>query len=315
MRIRRVTQTAFSYAGFLGFPVLRIVGRDTYQTGFLIPRPLVRVQPGSFAAPASGRGEDRRRATGPTDAHPFWAWGSMDRTDETGAFRSSVRRVLTVAGLALAAGVVLSDRAGALEGSVDSDPPVDSVEVCADGDTRMHTLLEKTLFQVDVLTLEVCFGPETDARLDSLVTGRGYSEALADSVARVALQATDVRARIEFLRGVGLDRFLDGIRENLGKAREAGIVTGEEYDTIASGLPRWYAFLEERGIREGDVMGYRIRGDTLRTTFRGVSGDTLLDQTDVGASRRLSVLGGYFAPGSDFREGLVRSLLEREGGS
>jgi hypothetical protein len=56
-------------------------------------------------------------------------------------------------------------------------------------------------------------------------------------------------------------------------------------------------------------MIYGIRGDTLHTVFRVAEGDILLDQVDVGPQRRLAVLGGYFAPKSDFRESLVRSLF------
>jgi hypothetical protein len=56
-------------------------------------------------------------------------------------------------------------------------------------------------------------------------------------------------------------------------------------------------------------MFYRIRGDTLHTVFRSAEGENLLDQVDVGPERRLFVLGGYFAPNSDFREKLVKSLF------
>ncbi len=56
-------------------------------------------------------------------------------------------------------------------------------------------------------------------------------------------------------------------------------------------------------------MYYRIRGDSLHTVYLASDGETLLDQVDVGPERRLSVLGGYFAPGSDFRDKLVDSLL------
>ncbi len=192
--------------------------------------------------------------------------------------------------------------------------PADTTFSCPADSVRMSTLLEKTVFQVDVLVLEVCFGSAAAERLDSLAADRRYSESLADSVATAALGAEHVRARIEFLRGVDLGQFLDGIRENLDRAREAGILTDEEYASIAESLPRWYAFLEDRGIREGDLMLYRIRGDTLRTAYRSAGGERLLDQTDVGPERRLSVLGGYFAPDSDFREGLIRSLLEGEEG-
>ena len=58
-------------------------------------------------------------------------------------------------------------------------------------------------------------------------------------------------------------------------------------------------------------MFYRIRGDTLRTIYRTVQGETRLDRTDFGRFRRLSVMGGYFAPKSDFRKGLIASLFGR----
>ncbi len=187
--------------------------------------------------------------------------------------------------------------------------PVDTTVLGSGVNAQMHMLLEKTIFKVDVLTLDVRLGPSETVRLDSLLAGREFSRDLADSVATVALDAQNVWARIEFQRGVSLDQFLGGIRDNLRRAERAGIVTQEEYATIVSGLPRWYSFLADHPIRSGDQMFYRIRGDTLHTVFRNADGIDLLDQVDVGPERRLSVLGGYFAPGSDFREKLVRSLF------
>lgn len=187
--------------------------------------------------------------------------------------------------------------------------PLDTASLGTGPHSTMHTLLEKTIFRVDVLTLDLRFGTDATARLGQLVHGRELTPALADSVAAVALRATDVWARLEFLRNVRLDQFLDGIRDNLRAARESGIVTPAEYDEISEGLPDWYAFLAERGIRDGDQMFYRIRGDTLQTAYRSADGKVLLDQTDVGAHRRLSVLGGYFAPKSEFRRGLIESLF------
>jgi hypothetical protein len=222
-------------------------------------------------------------------------------------------RIPAAPAVALAAGLAVALAAAPTAPAAAPTAPADTSFSCPDGSVRMSTLMEKTIFQVDVLVLDVCFGPDAAGQIDSLTSDRRYSEALADSVATAALRADRVRARIEFLRDVDLDRFLEGIRENLGKAREAGILRGQDYASIAESLPRWYAFLEDRGIREGDRMLYRIRGDTLRTAYRSAGGERLLDQTDVGPERRLSVLGGYFAPGSDFREGLIRSLLEEEG--
>ncbi len=186
--------------------------------------------------------------------------------------------------------------------------PVDTTGLGSGVNARMHMLLEKTIFKVDVLTLDIWLGPRETARLDSLLAGREFSADLVDSVAAVALDSRNLWARIEFKRDVSLDQFLGGIRDNLRRAEEAGVVTHEEYEAIVASLPRWYAFLVERRIHSGDQMFYRIRGDTLHTVFRSAEGDNLLDQVDVGPERRLSVLGGYFAPKSDFREKLVRSL-------
>lgn len=176
----------------------------------------------------------------------------------------------------------------------------------------MHALLEKTIFRVDVLTLDIRFGPEASQALAALRLRSADVPALHDSIAAVAIGATEVVARIRFLRSVSQGQFLGGIRDNLKKAREAGIVDAETSALIEDGLPVWYAFLRDRGIADGDEMWYEIRGDTLRTMYRTPGRQVLLDQVDVGAHTRLSVLGGYFAPGSDFRRSLIRSFLDRE---
>lgn len=172
-------------------------------------------------------------------------------------------------------------------------------------------LLEKTIFKVDVLTLDVWLGAAEAARVEELVDGNRFSEQLADSVGAVALDSRDAWARIHFKRDVSMDQFLGGIRDNLGRAVDAGIVSPADYDAIVDDLPLWYAFLAERPIRSGDQMFYRVRGDTLHTVYRSEDGEILLDQRDVGPERRLSVLGGYFAPKSDFRNKLVKSLIDR----
>lgn len=189
--------------------------------------------------------------------------------------------------------------------------PVDTTDLGTGPYARMHMLLEKTLFKVDVLTLDVRFGLRETSRIEALLgDGKGTAgELLRDSVASVALDARDVWALIEFQRNVGLDQFLDGITDNLRQATKAGVITVQNYRSISTDLPRWYAFLEQRGIHRGDRMYYRIRNDSLHTVYLGSDGETLLDQIDVGPERRLSVLGGYFAPGSVFRDKLVDSLL------
>ncbi len=178
--------------------------------------------------------------------------------------------------------------------------------------SEMSALLEKTLFKVDVLTLQVRVSEGTAAELARLVRGRKYSNELADSAAALVLRERDAWARIEFQRGVSLKQLVDGIRDNMKKAVEAGLLEEEDFATITAAMPVWFGFLEMEGASRGDEILYRIRGDSLRTVYRTVGEEVLLDQVDVGPERRMSVLGSYFAPGSDFRKGLIRSLFQRD---
>lgn len=191
--------------------------------------------------------------------------------------------------------------------------PADTLGLATGPFAEMHMLLEKTIFQVDVLTLRVRFDALTALDLEALAAGRRPSDALIDSLAAVAVAAQNVWARITFLRDVSLGQFLGGVREDMRRAVRAEILTSEEYDRISQGLPLWYAFLERRKIRRGDRMYYRIRGDTLRTVYESLDGEVLLDQVDIGPERRRSVLGSWFAPKSSFREKLLASLFA-EGG-
>lgn len=170
-----------------------------------------------------------------------------------------------------------------------------------------RTLLEKTIFQVDVLTLELWLGPETVRRLQHLLPVQD-DERSREAVARIALDSRDAWAELVFQRGVSLDQFLGGIDDNMRRARDAGLLTPEGYELVAGGLPRSYAPLSAEGIAKGDRILYRITGDTLRTVFQRLDGELVVDQTDIGPERRLSLLGSIFVQGSDFRPGLIGSL-------
>lgn len=231
----------------------------------------------------------------------------MERSPAPGPPSGSAARPLACLALALLAGFHLVTP---LRAQV---PSVDTAALGEGPQARLHMLLERTIFRVDVLALEVRLGADAAARLQAVLgtsAGGPDPDALRDSVAAIALDARDALTRLEFERNISLDRFLDGIRRNLRRAARAGIVSPADYRSISASLPGWYAFLEGRGLRSGDRMLQRVRGDTLRTVYVSASGETLLDQVDVGPERRLAVLGGYFAPGSDFREGLIDSVLE-----
>lgn len=187
--------------------------------------------------------------------------------------------------------------------------PVDTAGLADGPYSRMSMLLEKTLFKVDVLTLEVRFGPSSAAALQAAASDQGGQDAVYEAVAGAAVGATDVWSRIRFERNVSYQQFLDATRDNLQDALDAGLIDRQAFSEVLDGLPIWYAVPESRRVRNGDEMHYRIRGDTLRTVYVGFDGEVILDQIDIGPERRLSVLDGYFAPGSEFRRPLIRSLL------
>ena len=200
--------------------------------------------------------------------------------------------------------------------SVGEEAPVDTAGLAPGAFSTMEMLYERTIFGLDVLRLTLRFGPETTRELQRLAASREPSDALADSVAAVAVDSRDALVRSRFLRDVSFEDWMDGIRRNLSRAREAGFL--ELSDAAFRGrireLRRRYGPLEERGLEEGDVVWYRIRGDTVEVKIQGRDGAVLVEESPVGPTHRRSVLGGYLAPGSDFREDLVRSLFRREGG-
>ena len=176
---------------------------------------------------------------------------------------------------------------------------------------RMSTLYEKSFlfFSIDVLSLEVRFGSEVAEKVKSLVQDGDEPSKVADSIADTAIHAQDAFVHIRFLRDIRLDRFIQEARESTKLVRKAGIIDKPSYEHISKNLPIWYASLANRGIREGDEMFYRIRGESLRTVYRGVDGTIYVDQEDKGRLSPLAVLGGFFVAKSKFRKGLLQSLF------
>ncbi len=215
--------------------------------------------------------------------------------------RSGIHHTVVVSPIAV---VFLLTAPGSLAAQSADLPEPDALEYA-----YMETLLEKTIFRVDVLTLQVWVGGEVAVSLRAL-EGKGANDAMRDSVASLAVHARDAWARITFERGVSLNQFVGGIEGNMRRAVEADLLSRPIARMILDSIPLWFSVLENRGIEEGDRLLYRITGDTLRTRFITRSRETLVDQIDIGTERRLSVFGSYFAPGSEFRKGLTTSLLE-----
>ncbi len=175
---------------------------------------------------------------------------------------------------------------------------------------HLHALLERTIFQLDVLSLDLCFDSTTAAAIGSAVEEPAGDDDARDEVARLAMGAHRALGVIEFRRDVSLDQFLDGIAEDHDRAVRVGLLADSTRNALRTDLREWYGFLETRGIRDGDRIAYRFAPDRVRTTYLGVEGQTHLDRIARGSQRRASVLGAYFAPGASLREGLIDSVMK-----
>ena len=177
--------------------------------------------------------------------------------------------------------------------------------------SRMSTLYETRFlfFNIDVLSLEIRFGSEVAEKVKSFVQSGEEPSQIADSIADTAMHAQDAFVQIRFLRDISLKRFIQEARQSTKLVREAGVIDDPTYEHISENLPIWYASLAKRGIKEGDEMFYRIRGESLRTVYRGVDEAIYVDQEDTGRRASLALLGGYFVAKSEFRKGLLQSLF------
>lgn len=174
---------------------------------------------------------------------------------------------------------------------------------------KMSMLYQRTFLRVDVMTLEIHFGPAVASQLEGLAAGTKLTPSVEDSIADIALQAQNAKIHVKFRRNFSTDRFFKEALDNTSQVLKAGLIKKEFYEEICRQLPIWYSFMNNRGVIKGDEMFHLIKGDTLRSIYRGANGEVLMDETQVGQERRLAILGSYLVEKSDFRKGLIESLF------
>jgi hypothetical protein len=199
-----------------------------------------------------------------------------------------------------------------IAGRVRAEPPpsLDSKEWAEGRHSSMHMLLKKTVLRVHVLTVDVRVGKEVHRRFVELIGKQPYSEALAQRLAGVTIDANDALVQVRYLRKVSFKQWLEGASENLGYAEAAGLITPELRRRVEARLPIVFAAIKERGYERGDRLLYRVGPSSLRSVILNEKGKVLLDKTEPGRESARVVMSSYFAPNNDFREALLRSLFE-----
>ena len=190
-------------------------------------------------------------------------------------------------------------------------PSLDAPELAQGPYSSMHMLLQKTVLKIDVATVDVRVDKPTQAHFAELARGQQYSYPLDAQLASAAIAAPHAVVQMQFVRDVPLNRWIGVVRDNLELAREAGLITREIEQKVSNAIPQWFAPLAERGYQKNDRLIYSITPDTLRTVVVSAGGQLLLDLSDHEAGARRVVMASYFAPKSDTREPLIRSLVEK----
>lgn len=192
----------------------------------------------------------------------------------------------------------------------ESLPSLDSPDLAQGPFASMHMLLQKTILNINVATIEVRVDKPTQTRLAGLARGQQYSDALAQQLANVAIGAERAVVQMRFKRDISLKRWIGVVRENLEQARKAGLIDADLERQVGQGLPQWFSALKDRGYEKDDRLVYAVGPDSLRTVVVSAGGQVLVDRTDREQGTRRVVLSSYFAYGSEFREPLLRSLFQ-----
>ena len=202
---------------------------------------------------------------------------------------------------------------GSLAGAVmaaEALPSLNSSDLAQGPFSYMHMLLQKTILKINIATIEVRVDKPTQNRLTGLLSGQSYSEGLAQQLAHGVVSAERAVVQMQFKRDISLDRWMGFTRDNIEQARKAGLITADLEKRVSQALPQSFAAIKSRGYEKGDRLIYSIAPGGLRTAVVSAGGQAFIDRMDTEQGAQRVVLAAFFAPGSDFREPLLRSLLE-----
>ena len=174
----------------------------------------------------------------------------------------------------------------------------------------MHMLLQKTVLNVNVATIDVRFDKGTQARFAQIATGKSYAPDLGHQLALAAIEARHAVVVMEFKRDIPLNRWIGVVKDNLEQARKAGLIARDVEQRVGDSLSQWFGALKDRGYEKDDRLIYAVMPDSVRSVVVSKGGQVLVDRVDPGHEGRRVVLGSYFATGSEFREPLLKSMFE-----
>jgi hypothetical protein len=103
---------------------------------------------------------------------------------------------------------------------------------------------------------------------------------------------------------------MDVLRENIAQARKAALISAALEKKVSDNLPKTFGALSDRGYVKGDRLLYEVRSDSLRSVVVSAEGKVLVDSVIHEGDVAHVVMAAFFAPESEFRTPLLRSLLK-----
>jgi hypothetical protein len=174
----------------------------------------------------------------------------------------------------------------------------------------MHMLLQKTVLNINVATIDVRFDKGTQAKFAQLAGGKAYAPDLGHQLALAAIDARHAVVVMQFKRDIPLNRWIGVVKDNLEQARKAGLIARDVEQRVGDSLADWFGALKDRGYEKDDKLIYAVMPDSVRSVVVSKGGQVFVDRVDPAQPGRRVVLGSYFATGSEFREPLLKSLFE-----
>jgi hypothetical protein len=190
-------------------------------------------------------------------------------------------------------------------------PALDAPGLARGPYSSMHMIVEKTFLNLDVAEIDVRTSARLQSALADVAAGKAYSDALEAQLVKVLLEADHLVIQVKFLRDASFSRWLDAAQESLVKVARSGLVPADECKRVSSSLGQWFKAFEKDGFHKGDRFVYDVRPGLLRTVAVTAAGKPIVDRTGRDELSSRVLLATYFAPGSDYRTPLVKSLLAR----
>jgi len=169
---------------------------------------------------------------------------------------------------------------------------------------------EVTFMKIDVADIEALLTSADAARIEAAVgDGERTDEAEAE-VEAILAGADPVVVSMRYVRDSSFGRFTKGMASGVDAAYDGEQLTDAERRSVHDQFLIGLTPMEERGVKEGDTLVFRVDGDAVSLRVVDAAGLRLAEASYEGNVYARAVRGMYICCKSNFLEKLVRSAFE-----